>query len=197
MNFAQAVNNGEKCEHWGYLHGGCVSHSLLHHSGCGLGDDASGGLAFNRQMMALGGGGPSTCTRCQKEDTHTHTQQPSDTIREHQNEAMMKGGAELTCFQGCNLRVGTVCDSLLLPRISLVVALGCIGCGGELHRLLLGHVHALVADLLGTEPLVRLKRRLGRCIVLETQTPGSSSAQGRLQGTSRRTEKTETLHMSS
>lgn len=67
---SQAVNNGEKREHRGYLHGGCVCHSLLRHSGCGLGDDASGGLGFNRQM-ALAGGGPSTCTRCHTKETHT------------------------------------------------------------------------------------------------------------------------------
>lgn len=71
-----------------------------------------------------------------------------------------------------------MCDSLLLPRISPVVALGRFGCGGKLRPLLLGYVHAPVADLLGTEPFVRLQHRLGRCLVLETQTLGSSSAQG-------------------
>lgn len=80
----------------------------------------------------------------------------------------------LTCFQGCYLRVGTVCNSLLLPRITVVVALRSFGCSGKLSRLLLGHVHALVADLLGTEPFVWLQHRLGRCIILETQTQARS-----------------------
>lgn len=62
-----------------------------------------------------------------------------------------------------------MCNSLLLPGKAEVVALGGFGCGGKLGRLLLGHVQAPVADLLGAEPLVRLQHRLGRCIVLETQ----------------------------
>lgn len=38
----------------GYLHGGCVCHSLLHDSGCGLGYDASHGLGLDRQVALAG-----------------------------------------------------------------------------------------------------------------------------------------------
>lgn len=60
-----------------------------------------------------------------------------------------------------------MCNSLLLPRKTEVVALGCFGCSGKLSRLLLSHVQALVADLLGAEPLVWLQHRLGGRVVLE------------------------------
>lgn len=82
----------------------------------------------------------------------------------------------LTCIQGCFLWVGTVCNSLLLSRISVVGALCSFGCSGKLSGLLLGHVHALVADLLGTEPFVWLQHRLGRCIILERHMQASSNA---------------------
>lgn len=62
-----------------------------------------------------------------------------------------------------------MCNSLLLPGITADVALCSFGCSRKLSRLLLGHVHALVADLLGTESFVWLQHRLGRCIVLKTQ----------------------------
>lgn len=54
----------------GYLHGGRVCHSLLHHSGRGLGYDASGGLGFDRQVaLALALAGPPTGTCFHNENT--------------------------------------------------------------------------------------------------------------------------------
>lgn len=67
-----------------------------------------------------------------------------------------------------------MCNSLLLSRIRVVGALCSFGCSGKLSGLLLGHVHALVADLLGTEPPVWLQHGLRRCIILERQRPASS-----------------------
>lgn len=82
---------------------------------------------------------------------------------------MVLVGGILTCCGGCYPWIGTVCNSLLLSRKAGAGALWALRSSGgnrELSRLLLCHLHTLVADLLGAESLVGQLHGLRRCVVL-------------------------------